>query len=222
MSTRFPPVVRETANDLLKRQFSGIWWNSITAAVVVHFLLFAFFPKMTAGDVSIDDDRTVFIHPPHPIPDAPRPEKIARPKAPLFTSDPLKTEDFAPTVGEVFDLPPLPPPPRMEETENSERWIPRTVEPRLRNTEEIQRALTRLYPSTLRDAGIGGQTVIWFYIDEKGNVARTEVKQPSQHSAFDAAALRVADLMKFSPAYNRDKAVAVWVSLPIRFSARTP
>jgi TonB family protein len=110
----------------------------------------------------------------------------------------------------------------MEEPKNSDRWIPRTVEPRLRNTEEVQRALTRLYPSTLRDAGMGGETVVWFYIDEEGLVVRTEVKEPSVHSALDGAALQVADLMKFSPAYNRDKAVAVWVALRIRFSAKAP
>jgi protein TonB len=221
MSTPFPPVVRETANDLLKRRFSGIWWNSITAAVVIHFLLFAFFPRMTAADMSRDSEPTKIIVPP-PIPIPPPPEKLARPMAPVPT--PRVPDDITVPlpIRDERSLPPLPPPKIIDEGKNSERWIPRTIEPRLRNTEEIQRALTRLYPSTLRDAGIGGQTVIWFYIDEKGNVARTEVKQPSQHPAFDAAALRVADLMKFSPAYNRDKPVAVWVSLPILFSARTP
>ena len=34
------------------------------------------------------------------------------------------------------------------------------------------------------------------------------------------AALKVAEVMRFSPAYNRDKKVQVWVSLPIKFSTK--
>lgn len=58
---------------------------------------------------------------------------------------------------------------------------------------------------------------MWFYIDEQGLVQRTQLDRSSGYDALDEAALRVADLMRFSPAYNMDQRVAVWVSIPITF-----
>jgi outer membrane biosynthesis protein TonB len=36
----------------------------------------------------------------------------------------------------------------------------------------VQRALERNYPPLLRDAGIGGTPVVWFFIDENGRVLK--------------------------------------------------
>ena len=58
---------------------------------------------------------------------------------------------------------------------------------------------------------------MWFFIDENGVVQNQVVKVSSGHQALDAAALRVAPVFRFTPALNRDKAVPVWVSLPITF-----
>ena len=41
----------------------------------------------------------------------------------------------------------------------------------------------------------------------------------SGHAGLDAAALKVVTVAKFSPAMNRDKTVAVWVSMDITFEA---
>ena len=79
------------------------------------------------------------------------------------------------------------------------------------------RALEREYPPLLRDAGIGGTVKVWFFIDENGVVRNQVVHETSGHEALDAAALRVAPVFRFTPALNRDKAVPVWVSLPITF-----
>ena len=75
----------------------------------------------------------------------------------------------------------------------------------------------RYYPPLLRDAGIGGTVNVWFFIDETGRVQRTLIHQSSGYDAFDEAALQVADQMEFTPAYNRDQRVKVWVSIPIKF-----
>ncbi|MDP2958823.1 MAG: energy transducer TonB [Longimicrobiales bacterium] len=99
-------------------------------------------------------------------------------------------------------------------------FTPYTVAPELRNRDEVSRALEREYPSLLRDAGIGGRVVVWLFIDEAGAVQNTRVNEPSGHTSLDEAALRVANVMQFSPAMNRDKKVPVWVSLPITFQTR--
>jgi protein TonB len=99
-------------------------------------------------------------------------------------------------------------------------FTPFTVKPELRNQDEVARALQRNYPPLLRDAGIGGTTIMWFFIDEKGAVIRTQLFKASGHDALDEAAVKIASIMRFSPALNRDKAVQVWVQIPITFQSR--
>ena len=99
-------------------------------------------------------------------------------------------------------------------------FTPMTVRPEILNRSEIQQALIREYPTSLRDAGIGGRVVAWFYITETGQVADRRIAQSSGQLALDEAALKVADVFRFSPAMNRDERVQVWIQLPITFQVR--
>jgi protein TonB len=80
--------------------------------------------------------------------------------------------------------------------------------------------MVREYPPLLRDAGIGGTVQVHFYIDEEGKVVNTLVHTSSGHEAMDEAALKVANVIEFTPALNREKRVAVWISLPITFTTK--
>lgn len=99
-------------------------------------------------------------------------------------------------------------------------FTPYTVRPDYVNGPEIARALEREYPPLLRDAGIGGTVAMWFFIDEAGQVRNQRIHESSGHPALDEAALRVAPVFRFTPALNRDRAVPVWVQLPITFTTR--
>lgn len=107
-----------------------------------------------------------------------------------------------------------------ENIEAAPVFTPYTVKPELQNRDAVQRALIRNYPPLLRDAGIGGTVLLWALIDERGTVLRTQVKEGSGHEAFDGAATKIADIMKFSPALNRDQKVKVWIQLPIVFKTQ--
>lgn len=96
-------------------------------------------------------------------------------------------------------------------------FTPYTVAPSLKNRDEVRRELQKQYPPLLRDAGIGGSVVVWLYIDQHGEVQHVVIKRTSGHQELDAAAERVGALMRFSPAFNRDRTTAVWVSIPISF-----
>jgi TonB family protein len=119
---------------------------------------------------------------------------------------------------------PLPPPPTTPTDpavlRSAPAFTPFTKEPRLANQEETRRALQRNYPPLLRDAGIGGKTTVWFFIDEQGSVEKVLLNQSSGHAALDDAALRVAAMMQFTPAENRGRFVPVWVSIPIAFTSK--
>ena len=56
--------------------------------------------------------------------------------------------------------------------------------------------------------------------DHDGVVQRALIDHGSGHEALDQAAMRVAEVYRFSPALNRDEKVPVWVSFPITFKVR--
>ncbi len=211
-----------TANDRFKRSFSFWLPGSITAATAVHFLVFAFWPTM--GVVAEVGDRNVVEVVKVPEIEMPEtPEPIARPAIPVITDTPIEMEiPFHPSTFD--DNPPgnLPPPPgdATENVGNILAWTSVDVRPAYRNKDEIERALEREYPPLLRDAGIGGTTVVLFLIDETGKVLETKVQTSSGQAALDEAALKVAEVAVFSPAMNRDKPVPVWIALPITFRTR--
>jgi protein TonB len=90
----------------------------------------------------------------------------------------------------------------------------------MQNRDEVSRALEREYPSLLRDAGVGGRVDVWIRLDERGVVQDAQVNASSGQPSLDEAALRVARIIRFSPAMNRDQPVPVWVSIPITFQVR--
>jgi protein TonB len=178
---------------------------------------------MPAEDVSssMEDLEATALPPEIEIP--PPPEAIARPATPVIAEATIEEDiTIAPTTFEDNPVEDLPPPPEEAATDISAAptFTPFTVSPEVKNRPEVARALEREYPPLLRDAGIGGQVMVWFFIDEQGLVQRTQVQQSSGHTALDNAALKVADIIEFTPALNRDRRVAVWIALPITFQTR--
>jgi len=125
----------------------------------------------------------------------------------------------------------LPPPPEVTPpTSRAERtreqlaaaptFTPFTVAPSILNREAVVSAMEGEYPPLLRDAGIGGTVKVYFFIEEDGTVGDVRLDESSGHPALDEAALRVADVYRFSPALNRSEKVPVWVSFPITFQVR--
>lgn len=215
--------INATANDNFKRSFSSWFWGSISAATVLHFVIFALLPAMQAPDVSVNSEAMDAIEIPEQIEIPPPPEAIARPAMPVITDAPIDEDITIPDV--TFEANPvenLPPPPDEVETDISAApvWTAVDVYPFLKNSDEVRNALEREYPPLLRDAGIGGTTKMWFFIDETGKVVKTQVHTSSGHQALDEAAKKIANLYQFSQALNRDKAVPVWVALDITFKTR--
>ncbi len=106
---------------------------------------------------------------------------------------------------------------RVQESEDTQ---PYSVAPRLLNTDEVYAELEARYPPLLREAGVGGTVVIYFYLGADGRVERTLVNTSSGHRALDEAAIQMADVARFSPARDGEKGVPVWVSVPFDFLAR--
>ena len=214
--------VEPRANDRLKNGFNRWFWGSLLAAALAHFGLIALFPEMTPEDMSIADQSIQQIEVLQEFEIPPPPEQIARPAVPVISTDINISDDI--TIGEVtFDENPvsdLPPPPTGSGVNISDQptFTPYEVRPELRNRTAFGQALERRYPPMLKDAGIGGQVVLWVFISESGAVQNTRVVTSSGYEQLDAVAEELMrDVAEFSPALNREQRVPVWVQLPVTF-----
>ncbi len=225
MTRSAAPTEHETANDRFKRGFASWFWAGLFLATLLHTLLFVTAPTFATEEIGIATGQLSVLEIPDEIRIPPPPEAVPRPRAPVIVDEALLEDTdvtIAPTTLDANPVESLPPPPSMRKEEakdlaDAPTFTPMTVRPTLTNAAQITRVLMEQYPPLLRDAGIGGTVQVWFFIDETGRVAKTQIHQPSGFDAFDQAALRVADRMRFTPAYNRDQRVQVWVSIPITF-----
>ena len=214
----------ETENDRFKRSFGSWFWGSMITATVFHFLLFQFWPTQTADDVSFSAEELEMIELPPEIEIPPPPEAITRPATPVMALTEIDDDiTIAPTTFADNPIDDLPPPPTNDgavDLSSNPVFTPMTVRPEIRNRAEVQAALMREYPTILRDAGIGGTVVVWFFISEQGTVLDRRVSESSGHLPLDEASLKVADVFRFTPALNREQIVQVWIQLPITFQVQ--
>ncbi len=214
----------ETANDRFKKSFGSWLWGSMITATALHFMLFQFWPTQTAADLAFTAEELEIIDllPEITIPSPP--EAISRPATPIEALTEIDDDiTIAPTTFEKNPIEVLPPPPTDDggaELSANPTFTPMTVHPEIKNRREVESALMRQYPPILRNAGIGGTVVVWFFISEEGQVLDRRVSRSSGHTQLDEAALQVANVFKFSPALNRENIVQVWIEIPITFQVQ--
>ena len=88
------------------------------------------------------------------------------------------------------------------------------VKPEVLNLEEVREMVE--YPDIARKAGIEGEVILKVLVWTDGTVKKVSVAQ-SDYDAFNEPAVKSAYHLKFSPAYQRDKPVPVWVYVPFHF-----
>lgn len=213
-------MARSTANERFKQSSRSSFWIGLIIGTVIHVGVFAGSPAFALDPhgATGEDRATVVITPEIPPPEPPAP--VRPPVAPVIGADAPADLTLDPVTPEQWRQRPLDPPPPSGGEEEAIPSTPMTLAPRLLNATAVQRALQRHYPPILRDAGVGGTVSVWFHIDGDGRVVETRVDRSSGYDALDRAALVVAAEMAFSPAYNREKKVPVWVSLDITFEVR--
>jgi len=141
---------------------------------------------------------------------------LARPSVPAVAVP--RGPTISPVMLEaVSDLPPPTVAPTRERQSDRPSLTAFDTPPGLLNANQVRELIRRYHPQILKDVGIGGSVEMWIHVDESGAVARHEVKTSSGHDLLDAAAGRVVNQMRFSPAKNRDQAMAVWVRQLLTF-----
>lgn len=208
-----------TANHRFKRSFGPAFRIGLTLAVGLHVAAFGIFPRFGVTDLAVAGETMSAVQLPPSVEIPPPPQAIARPATPrVATVEVSERLTIAPTTFEGNPVERLGPPPSdAGEADDRPPFIPYTVAPKLENRDEVLLLLQRTYPPPLKSAGIGGTVILWVHVDERGEVTEARVAGSSGYRALDEAAQKVARGMRYTPAMNRDRVTAVWLSQPITF-----
>jgi periplasmic protein TonB len=76
------------------------------------------------------------------------------------------------------------------------------------------------YPSSARNLGIQGTTLLHVLVSDTGRVAEVVVKQSAGHPDLDRAATDAVRRWRFEPARRGTEPVEMWVQLPFEFRLR--
>jgi len=77
-----------------------------------------------------------------------------------------------------------------------------------------------LYPEIAQEAGIEGVVVVQAFIDENGRVKETLILKGVPNTGLDEAAMAAIRKTRFRPARQRERAVGVWISIPVNFKLK--
>lgn len=92
--------------------------------------------------------------------------------------------------------------------------------PRLLNRPVVQKAFVSLYPRELRDKGLGGTSVYYVLIDDRGRVANRQLAESSGYQSIDLASGRVLTVMEYSQPVLDGCSGMILVRQPLVWSAR--
>ena len=138
------------------------------------------------------------------------PPPPARPSVPVESEDEDLADDL--TIEETdldnFDAWDAPPPPP---SGPQVKFIPYDDPPR------PLFPIRPVYPDIAQEAGIEGQVLVQCFIDEKGRVKETIILKGIPNTGLNEAAEEALRKTRFRPAKQRERAVGVWITIPINF-----
>ena len=195
----YPVVVRITG-------ISGI------ALLIVTFLSF---PRIVSK-VELEEEIQIIIE----QIDIPQTEQFDRPPPPARPSVPVESEsediaddvtleEFTLDAFDAWDAPPPPPEgPRVKFIPYDDPPVPlRPIKPK--------------YPEIAQEAGIEGTVVVQVFVDANGRVKETVILKGIPNTGLDEAATNAIRIVRFRPARQRERAVGVWISIPVNFRLKS-
>ena len=180
-------------------------------SIILLILTFLIYPRYL-GLIELEDvDLQEII-----IENIPQTQQIEKPPPPARPSVPVESEDedIADDLTieetdldsfEAWDAPPPPPEgPRV-------KFIPYDDPP------QPLSSIRPVYPEIAQEAGIEGTVVVQVFVDKKGRVQDTLILKGIPNTGLDEAAVMAIKKTRFRPAKQRERAVGVWISIPVNF-----
>ena len=198
----------------LKLRFPFIIRVTGLLSIILLISLFFVLPRFTGEGVQEHYDQIII----EQI-DIPQTQQIERPPPPARPSIPIESEDedladdlTIEETGlsdfEAWDaLPPPPSGPQVKFIPYDDPPVPLTpIKPK--------------YPEIAQEAGIEGTVFIQAFIDKKGRVIETTIIKGIPNTGLDEAAIEAIRKTRFRPAKQRERAVGVWISIPVNFKLK--
>ena len=198
----------------LKLRFPFIIRVTGLLSIILSIFLFFVLPRFTGETVQEHYDQIII----EQI-DIPQTQQIERPPPPARPSIPIESEDedLADDLTieetdlsdfEAWDAPPPPPSgPQVKFIPYDDPPVPLTpIRPK--------------YPEIAQEAGIEGTVFIQAFIDKKGRVIETTIIKGIPNTGLDEAAIDAIRKTRFRPAKQRERAVGVWISIPVNFKLK--
>lgn len=217
-------ALRKNPKFDLKLHYKRIYELSLIASLVLCIVAFKFFPTFEGEKVQVEAaQELVQVEDVEATKQDAAPPPPPKPPIPIEAPSDQALEDIE--IGdteidmneEVSGPPPPPPQEKVEEEEEAEPVFFVAVEEMpepIGGIEGIQKRIE--YPEIARRAGVQGRVFVKAFVDEKGDVWKTELIK-GIGAGCDEAALEAVKLTKFKPGKQRGKAVKVQVSIPILF-----
>ena len=207
--------MRTELSASLKYSYPVIVRITSFVGIILLILVFLVFPRVV-NRVELDEEVQIIIE----QIDIPQTEQFDRPPPPARPSIPVESEseDIADDVTldefnlddfDAWDAPPPPPEgPRVKFITYDDPPVPLSpIRPK--------------YPEIAQEAGIEGTVVIQVFIDKKGRVKETVVLKGIPNTGLDEAATTAIRKVRFRPAKQRERAVGVWISIPVNFRLKS-
>ena len=188
----------------------------ITSLVSVFLLIFLLllFPRF-GGKMTLEGQAQIVIE----QIDIPQTQQINRPPPPARPSIPIESEseDISEDLTmdeldlesfEAWDAPPPPPSgPRVKFIPYDDPPVPKTpIRPE--------------YPEIAQEAGIEGTVYVQAFIDKNGRVKEVSVVKGIPNTGLNEAAMEAIRKTRFRPAKQRERAVGVYISIPVHFKLK--
>lgn len=216
-------AIRKNPKADLKAQYPLVLKLSAILALLFLIGAFKFFPRFEKEKVKFEaPQELVKIEQVEATKQENRPPPPPKPPVPIEapSDDVLEDVEIQETSLDVevsMDAPPPPPPKEDKKEEEAEPVFFVAVEEMpepIGGIEAIQRRI--VYPEIAKRAGVEGRVFIKAYVDENGNVWKTEVIK-GIGAGCDEAAEAAVKATKFKPGKQRGRPVKVQVSIPILF-----
>ena len=204
-------ISEHTSVSSIKFTYPVIIRLSTLFSIILLILTFLIYPR-NLGLIALEDVELQEII----IENIPQTQQIEKPPPPARPSVPVESEDedIADDLTieetdldsfEAWDAPPPPPEgPRV-------KFIPYDDPP------QPLSSIRPVYPEIAQEAGIEGTVVVQVFVDKKGRVQDTLVLKGIPNTGLDEAAVTAIKKTRFRPAKQRERAVGVWISIPVNF-----
>ena len=210
-------IIRHSANFRFKQRYGRYFLYSVIASFFAHVAFNLYFPNLSAGFQVREETTMEAMDLPPEVVIPPPPKPLAKPSVPMEAPEELD-EDI--TIEETTPPPPdlIPEVPVQEIKEDAQEFLmvaevvakPKYMPPKPK------------MPPYIARARVDVETVIRFFVDEKGNVDpnRTRIHTSSGYPDLDEIAVVWAKQIKFHPALNRGEPVKMQMAIPIKWLSK--